>query len=123
MCGWCYGSARPRPLTAKGGTTTFGVMKGLMAYGGRVLAGGALMVNVALVVDDYIKASPWEGPELIPAVTTATSSGPTFTMAGVGDLPNPAVYLIAERMKTRAIAASYVMRGEFLFTTMFEGQR
>ena len=93
-----------RPLTVKGGTTTSGVMRDLIAYGGRVLAGGALMVNVALVVDDYIKASPWEGPELIPAVATSTSSGPAFTMAGVGDLPNPAVYLIAERMKTRAIA-------------------
>ena len=63
-----------------------------------------MMVNVALVVDDYIKDSPWKAPELIPAVATATSSGPTFTMAGVGDLPNPAVYLIAERMKTRSIA-------------------
>ncbi len=75
-------------------------MKDWMAYG-RAVTGGALMVNFALVVGDYINASPWEAAELIPAVTTSTSSGPAFTMAGVGDLPNPAVYLIAESMKAR----------------------
>ncbi len=72
------------------GATKFFTMKNWNACG-RAVPSIALAVNVALVAD-WIKASPWEAAELIPAVMTSTSSGPTFTMAGVGDLPNPAVY-------------------------------
>ncbi len=95
--------ARPRPLTAKDGATTSGVMKDWMAYG-RAVPSIALAVNVALVAD-CVKDSPWGGPELIPAVATSTSIGPGLTMVGVGDIPDPTVHLIAEHMKTRSIAA------------------
>ncbi len=56
--------------------------------------------SMALILND-----PDATPEDVKGAAEERRRGrPVFTMAGVGDLPNPAVYLIAERMKTRAIA-------------------